>query len=196
MKKTTLTVMSVLMAWGSMSAAHAATPASSVTYVCASAARPTAVADEGADPKTPIAARYGTVTGVICDADGLSLSGALVTIDKQKLKAVSDADGCFRLTNILPGTYKLKVQYVGYAPAEATVTVKAGQTAAVRLELRSGTTLSEVEVRGSFTGQARAINTQKNNLNLTNVVSADQVGKFPDSNIGDALKRFPGIYVQ
>ena len=196
MKKTTLTVMSVLMAWGSMSAAHAATPASSVTYVCASAARPTAVADEGADPKTPIAARYGTVTGVICDADGLSLSGALVTIDKQKLKAVSDADGCFRLTNILPGTYKLKVQYVGYAPAEATVTVKAGQTAAVRLELRAGTTLSEVEVRGSFTGQARAINTQKNNLNLTNVVSADQVGKFPDSNIGDALKRIPGINVQ
>ena len=196
MKKTTLTVMAVLMAWGSMSAAHAATPASSATYVCASAVRPTAVADEGADPKTPIAARYGTVTGVICDADGLSLSGALVTIDKQKLKAVSDADGRFRLTNILPGTYKLKVQYVGYAPAEATVTVKAGQTAAVRLELRAGTTLSEVEVRGSFTGQARAINTQKNNLNLTNVVSADQVGKFPDSNIGDALKRIPGINVQ
>ena len=109
MKKTTLTVMSVLMAWGSMSAAHAATPASSATYACSPAPRASLGSDEGADPTTPVAARYGTVTGVICDADGLALSGALLTIDKQKLKAVSDADGCFRLTNILPGTYKLKV---------------------------------------------------------------------------------------
>ncbi len=31
---------------------------------------------------------------------------------------------------------------------------------------------------------------------ITNVVSADQVGKFPDSNIGDALKRINGINVQ
>lgn len=200
MKKTTLTVMAVLMAWGSLGVANAETPSSSAHKAGVSSIHPLYVAnegaDEGADPKTPIAARYGTVTGVICDADGLALMGALLTIDKQKLKAVSDADGRFRLTNILPGTYKLKVQYVGYAPAEATVTVKAGQTAAVRLELRTGTTLSEVEVRGSFTGQARAINTQKNNLNLSNVVSADQVGKFPDSNIGDALKRIPGINVQ
>ena len=30
----------------------------------------------------------------------------------------------------------------------------------------------------------------------TNIVSADQVGKFPDSNIGDALKRISGINVQ
>ena len=37
---------------------------------------------------------------------------------------------------------------------------------------------------------------QKSNLGITNVVSADQVGKFPDSNIGDALKRISGINVQ
>lgn len=33
-------------------------------------------------------------------------------------------------------------------------------------------------------------------MGITNVVSADQVGKFPDSNIGDALKRISGINVQ
>lgn len=33
-------------------------------------------------------------------------------------------------------------------------------------------------------------------MGITNVVSADQVGKFPDSNIGDALKRINGINVQ
>lgn len=33
-------------------------------------------------------------------------------------------------------------------------------------------------------------------MGVTNVVSADLVGKFPDSNIGDALKRINGINVQ
>ena len=109
MKKTTLTVMAVLMAWSSLGVAYAETPSSSAHKAGVSSIHPLYVAnegaDEGADPKTPVAARYGTVTGVICDADGLSLSGALVTIDKQKLKAVSDAVGRFRLTNTLPGTY-------------------------------------------------------------------------------------------
>src|SRR5690606_15207335 len=44
--------------------------------------------------------------------------------------------------------------------------------------------------------QAKALNAQKNNPNITNIVSADQVGRFPDANIGDAMKRIPGITMQ
>ena len=62
--------------------------------------------------------------------------------------------------------------------------------------LNEGLELQEVVVGGAFQGQRRAINSQKNSLGITNVVSADQVGKFPDSNIGDALKRISGINVQ
>ena len=29
-----------------------------------------------------------------------------------------------------------------------------------------------------------------------NIISSDQAGKFPDSNMGDALKRVPGITMQ
>lgn len=35
-----------------------------------------------------------------------------------------------------------------------------------------------------------------NKGNITNIISSDQVGRFPDANIGDALKRIPGINVQ
>ncbi|UZJ63086.1 TonB-dependent receptor plug domain-containing protein [Sphingobacterium sp. KU25419] len=45
-------------------------------------------------------------------------------------------------------------------------------------------------------GQAKALNQQKNNQNITNIISSDQVGRFPDANIGDALKRVPGITMQ
>ncbi len=202
MKKTTLTVLSVLVASGSLRAADAALSHSAVcladvpAYSQAVAASSSSAHEENVDPSSPVASRYGAVIGTISDVDGLPLPGALVSIDKLKVKAVSDAEGRFKLANIQPGTYKLKVHYVGFAPVETTAVVKAGQTAEVRFELREAATLGEAEVKGSFSGQARAVNTQKNNLNLTNVVSADQVGKFPDSNIGDALKRIPGINVQ
>ena len=45
-------------------------------------------------------------------------------------------------------------------------------------------------------GQSKAINQQRNSINITNVISADQVGRFPDQNVGDALKRIPGINVE
>src|SRR5690606_24841920 len=44
--------------------------------------------------------------------------------------------------------------------------------------------------------QASALNQQKNNENIYNGISSDQVGRFPDANIGDALKRVPGITMQ
>ena len=33
-------------------------------------------------------------------------------------------------------------------------------------------------------------------MNITNIVASDQIGRFPDANIGDALKRVPGITIQ
>ena len=76
------------------------------------------------------------------------------------------------------------------------ITIPAGRTLEKDVVLNEGLELQEVVVGGAFQGQRRAINSQKNSLGITNVVSADQVGKFPDSNIGDALKRISGINVQ
>ncbi len=85
---------------------------------------------------------------------------------------------------------------MGYSPVELKITIPAGRTLEKDVVLNEGVELQEVVVGGAFQGQRRAINSQKNNMGITNVVSADQVGKFPDSNIGDALKRISGINVQ
>ena len=44
--------------------------------------------------------------------------------------------------------------------------------------------------------RARALNQQKTAPNITNVVSADQIGAFPDPNAAEALQRIPGISIQ
>ena len=107
----------------------------------------------------------------------------------------SDVNGFYTLPNMKPGTYKVKVSYVGYSPKTYVIKL-VGKNVERNIVLSEGNELKEVVVNGAFYGQRKALQMQKENMGVTNVVSADQVGKFPDSNIGDALKRINGINVQ
>ena len=141
-------------------------------------------------------ASLGVIRGRIVDSQNQVLPGASVMIESLHTGVVSDVNGYYSLVNLKPGTYSVKVTYVGYEPKTMTLTVANNKTAVHDFVLSDGVELEGVEVKGAFHGQSRALSQQKNNFNLTNVVSSDQVGKFPDSNIGDALKRINGINVQ
>ena len=140
--------------------------------------------------------RDGAIHGRVIDNEKQTLPGASIFIEDLKTGVVSDINGFYTLPNLKPGTYTIKVTYVGYAPMEMKMTVSEGKTLEKDLVMNEGVELQQVEVKGAFQGQRKAVNMQKNGMGVTNVVSADQVGKFPDSNIGDALKRINGINVQ
>ena len=140
----------------------------------------------------------GNIQGTISDENGIYLPGANVMISTLAKGAISDFDGRFTLIGIPEGTYTLRVSYLGYANLEQEVTVIDNKTVEVSLFVASKSMeLDGVEVTGyGLSGQSKALNTQQTNLNITNVVSTDQIGKFPDANIGDAVKRIPGITMQ
>ena len=140
--------------------------------------------------------RNGAISGRVIDNVHQTLPGASIYIEKLQTGVISDINGFYTLPNLEPGKYVVKVTYVGFEPVEATLTVKAGKTLEHDIVMNEGVELQEVMVKGAFQGQKKAINIQKNAMGVKNVVSADQVGKFPDSNIGDALKRINGINVQ
>ena len=140
--------------------------------------------------------KQGTVRGRIVDGSKQILPGASIYIDKLHTGVTSDINGFYTLPNLDPGTYTLKVSYVGYDPVLISITIPEGKTLEKDVVMKEGVELQEVVIGGALQGQNRAINAQKSNLGITNIVSADQVGKFPDSNIGDALKRISGINVQ
>ena len=52
-----------------------------------------------------------------------------------------------------------------------------------------------IEVSGSsfLQGQAKALNTQENATNITNVVSSDQMSRFPDINAAESTQRLPAV---
>jgi TonB-dependent receptor len=139
----------------------------------------------------------GTIQGKVYDEDGLSLAGANVSIPSMKIGSSSDQNGEFNLTGIPVGEYELSVNYIGYQTYSSKVEIVENTSTTILIELKSGVIEGEqiVIVGERLKGQAKALNQQKNNPNITNIVSADQIGRFPDANIGDALKRIAAISV-
>lgn len=132
------------------------------------------------------------------DENGLALSGASIVISGINKGTVSDLEGRFTLVNIVSGEYNLIVSYLGYAITESPIDINPRQTSFISVILTpTSIRLKGVElVEKGTTAKIRALNTQKTNLNVSNVVSTDQIGKFPDANIGDALKRIAGIAIK
>ncbi len=146
-----------------------------------------------------IAQQSGVISGKITETEGnFSLPGATIKLNVGNKYTISNQNGDFEFLNVPEGTYQIEVTYIGYQKQTKDVTVEAGKNTSINFVLLPGSEeLSEVVVLGDrLRGQAKAINKQKSNQNITNVISSDQVGRFPDANIGDALKRVPGITMQ
>ena len=137
----------------------------------------------------------GSIRGKVTDAEHQTLPGAAIQIESLHTVVTSDQNGFYSLPNLKPGVYKVKISYVGYEPKVITVKFD-GRSLVQNVELSTSNTLSEAVVTGAFFGQRKALQMQKESMGVSNVVSADQVGKFPDSNIGDALKRINGVNMQ
>jgi len=139
----------------------------------------------------------GNIQGRIIDQNGLSVPFGNIIIASLNKGTISDEDGKFLLVDIPAGNQKLKTTYIGYGDNITEVTVVENQTVSVVITITpSSVELANVLITGYNSGQTKALNSQKNKQNITNIVSTDQVGKFPDANIGDAMKRIPGITMQ
>jgi len=137
-----------------------------------------------------------SISGQAVDEANIALPGAVVTLDGSRT-TTTDLNGRFSFTGVSADKHIVKLVYASYVSVEAAVNTSNGNQFVV-LKTKPGTTeLGEIEVVGSLLqGQAKALNRQKSNINASNVVSSDQVGRFPDDNIGDAAKRIPGITMQ
>jgi TonB-dependent receptor len=141
----------------------------------------------------------GKLIGKVLDENGLSMPGATLSLNTQPISGtISDNSGKFQFAGLKEGKYVLSVSYLGYNTLEAEVNIVVGTITEQNFKLLESAILGEeVIILGDrLKGQAKALNQQKNNANITNIVAADQIGKFPDANIGDALKRISGITMQ
>lgn len=140
-------------------------------------------------------AQTGILTGRVIDESSLPLAGATIFIDGLTGTA-TNADGYYSFVKLPEGTHELEISYIGFEDQKMTITIATGETLVQNIDMIPGINLKEIVVTSQLRGQARALSSQRSNYNITNVIAADQIGRFPDANIGDALKRVAGLSVQ
>src|SRR5687768_537000 len=74
------------------------------------------------------------------------------------------------------------------APAEEKV--------ASQQTLQDATTLDTVTVTGIRNSLAQSMNTKRNAAGVVDAISAEDIGKFPDTNLAESLQRITGISIE
>jgi TonB-dependent receptor len=144
-----------------------------------------------------VAHAQNTVTGRVIDANGAALPGAEVLVRETGQRIIADRQGRFVVPSLEAGETTFDVSYQGLEPASQTFTVAAGSANDFQITLGTAAAGDVIMVLGTiFDATARALNQQRNADATTNVVSSDAIGRFPDTNIAEALQRVPGFGVE
>lgn len=146
--------------------------------------------------KLPDPVKPGRVSGKIVDEKGESMPGASIKVVETGQGMQSGVDGSFTLT-IEPGTYTLLISYMSYQTQRITgVFVKEGKSTPLAISLNPDSKgLKEVVVTVSYRKASveGLLARQKNASEISNGISAEQISRSPDKNIGESLKRISGV---
>lgn len=162
----------------------------------------TRVAFKFADPQTillyklPDPVKPGKITGKVVDEKGETLPGASVRVVESGAGTQSGVDGSY-LLSINPGTYTIEVSYISFQTQRITgVAVAEGRSTALNISMKPDAKgLKEVVVTSSYKKASTAglLVRQKNASEISNGISAEQISRTPDKNIGESLKRISGV---
>jgi len=138
-------------------------------------------------------AEAAIVRGRVVDATkGGALPGAMVSAAGASTATASD--GSFELDNVPDGPIELTVSYIGYDAKALTLTSAANPEAAT-IALTSDLAAGDIVVTGNRLAERRALQTKKTADNVVEALYANDVGKLPDQNVAEAVRRLPGISV-
>lgn len=140
------------------------------------------------------------LTGRVIDGNSREpLPAAYVHFEGKSRGGTTDAFGNYRIQNITPGSYKIKVKYIGFKEYEKEVDLPAGQTVTLNISLEQSTqNLKGVNILGKLntSNESSSRQLEKNANNITNVISARAMERSPDINAANALSRVSAVTIQ
>lgn len=138
------------------------------------------------------------VTGIVSD-ENQSLPGAAVTIEGTKKVIITDSEGRFTISDLKEGQYNLKVSYIGFESKNLNIEIVDAQNLNVGsiVLYQRQKNIDEVIISGTLkNSEARALNMQKNAINISNVIASDGIGKLPDRNAAETVQRVQGVSIE
>jgi len=146
--------------------------------------------------RLPDPVKPGKISGRVLDDKGETLPGASIRVVETGAGTQTGADGSYILS-IAPGTYTLEVSYISYQSKRITgVVVADGKNTPLDVSLKQDSKgLKEVMVTANYKKASveGLLVRQKNAAELSNGISAEQLARTPDKNIGESLKRISGV---
>jgi hypothetical protein len=159
--------------------------------------------------------QQGLETLIRVDISAGDLNNALVQLSRASgVSIVADpAILSGKTTRGLKGSYKVAAamtalldgQNLAFSRSGEAIIVKSAPARMVKtsggagLSVQSTTATTEapqdVVVTGFRSSLTKSLNTKKNALNVVDVISAEDIGKFPANNVAEALQRVPGISI-
>jgi TonB-dependent receptor len=151
----------------------------------------------GQSGQTLAQGQRGAISGIVTDDSGAVLKGAQITLESPVFNTVSDEQGRFYINDVAAGNYTLTISYVGFAKFEQPVNVTAGQAANVETKLKLQSQNESILVTAPrVTGEAEAVNIERNADNLIQVLPAEVIRSLPNANLADALGRLPSVTLE
>ncbi len=140
----------------------------------------------------------GDIKGKVVDSrTGEPVFGATVLIKELGKGTSTGTDGEYRLKNIEKGKYKLVCSYVGYSNDEHIISVGSGDAVAeVNCKLTpKQENLNEVNVVGTRIQNTEnsARLSEKNAIQVLNIITAEKIETLPDRNVADVMQRVSGV---
>lgn len=137
----------------------------------------------------------GEVTGTVTDAsETVALQAAEIRIIELNRTAVTERDGSFRFVDVPAGKYTLETRYVGVPTQRQTISVS--ETGTLRTNVTLGTAdARNILVFGQGANQASALSRKRAADTVSDVLTRDAIGQFPDQNVAESLRRLPGINI-
>ncbi|MGF1925479.1 MAG: TonB-dependent receptor domain-containing protein, partial [Bacteroidia bacterium] len=146
---------------------------------------------------TPVVklAKPGSMVGYVRDAaNNQALPYATIIVKSTNQKVIADLNGYFVINNLTPGNIVLKVSYLGFGTGEFTVKIDDGKLTNVDLKLKSQSNdMKGITVTGIRRGESVALSNMRTSDNIKYVLSEEQIERFPDATVGEAMQRVPGI---
>lgn len=140
----------------------------------------------------------GTVQGKITDAEtGEPLIGANIMLNNTMLGASSDMEGNFIIRGVPPGTFDLRVSFIGYVTETIRgVEVRTSEPVKVKVALKPETIqTAEVVISASAVRSAElsVLSERRYAATIGDGISAELIKRSPDATSGDALRRVTGV---
>ena len=128
-------------------------------------------------------AELGTITGTIKDAQGAVLPGVTVSAVKADTNvsttAVTNGEGVYLVSSLLPGKYKVTFTLSGFSPSAREIEVRSGDRLRVDLALQVGAMTEEVRVIAETPLLETTTATRSHVLDQSKVESLPLAGRNP-----------------